>query len=99
MRQFDVYANPSASSARFAPFVIVLQSHHIELKSVVVAPLVNDKLATSIEIAVEVEGNQYVMALTELGSIPAAPLRTPVANLSEYEYEVRRALDRLFSGF
>ncbi len=99
MRQFEVYANPSSASAAFAPYVVVLQSHYIELKSVVVAPLVTDKLATSVEIAIAFDGRSLVIALTELGSIWAASLRDPLGDLLSYEYEIRRALDRLFSGF
>ncbi|HLY78219.1 MAG TPA: CcdB family protein [Caulobacteraceae bacterium] len=99
MRQFEVYANPSAASVAFAPYVVVLQSHYIELKSVVVAPLVTDKLATSVEIAIAFEGSPLVLALTELGSIWSASLRDPLGDLVSYEYDIRRALDRLFSGF
>ena len=98
-RQFEVYANPSARSANFAPFVLVLQSHYIELKSVVVAPLVTDKLPTSIDIAVGIQGVTYVLALTELASIPASLLRRRVGDLTDREYDIRRALDRLFTGF
>jgi toxin CcdB len=65
----------------------------------VVAPLVTDKLATSVEISISFESRAFVLALTELGSIWAASLRDPVGDLLSYEYEIRRALDRLFSGF
>ena len=99
MRQFEVYANPSSASVAFAPYVVVLQSHYIDLKSVVVAPLVTDKLATSVEIAITFDGQSLVLALTELGSIWAASLRDPLGDLVTYDYEIRRALDRLFSGF
>jgi toxin CcdB len=99
MRQFEVYPNPSPNSGSFAPYVVVLQSHYIDLKSVVVAPLVRDKLATSVEIAIEIEGEALVLALTELGSIWASSLRAPVADLTAKEYDIHRALDRLFKGF
>ncbi len=99
MRQFEVYANPSATSSAFATYVVVLQSHYVELKSVVVAPLVTDKLATSVEIAVTFQGRALVMALTELGSIRSASLRRPLGDLLSYDYEIHRALDRLFRGF
>ncbi|WP_374571769.1 CcdB family protein [Phenylobacterium sp.] len=43
MRQFDVYANPSKVSVRFAPYLVVLQSHHLQgLDSVIVAPILRD---------------------------------------------------------
>ncbi|HUZ12708.1 MAG TPA: CcdB family protein [Caulobacteraceae bacterium] len=99
MRQFDIYDNPSAASATFAPYVLVLQSHYIELKSVVAAPLVTDKLPTDVEISLTFEGKALVLALTELGSIPVARLRRPLGNLLSKDYEIHRALDRLFKGF
>jgi toxin CcdB len=99
VRQFDVYASPSAQSASFAPFVLVLQSHYVELKSVVVAPLMTDKLPTSIDIAVSFQDTTYVLALTELASISASSLRQRVGDLSHREDDIRRALDRLFTGF
>ncbi len=67
MRQFDIFRNPSEASRRFAPFLVALQSHHLSLDTVLVAPLVNDKRSTSVEIAVSVEGQSLVVALTEMG--------------------------------
>ena len=99
MRQYDVYANPSAASRAFAPFIVILQSHYIELDTVVVAPLVTDKVASPIEIGVTFDGRHLVMALTELGSVRKAPFQNPVGSLLDHDYEIQRALGRLFSGF
>jgi hypothetical protein len=99
VRQFEVYANPLQVSRRFAPYVMVLQHHHVDLDSVVVAPLVTDKLATSIEIGVTFEGRELVLALTEMGSIPARPLRQPLGSLLDLDYQIHKAFDRLFKGF
>jgi toxin CcdB len=99
VKQFQVYRNPTDASRRFAPFVVVLQSHYLSLDTVVVAPLVNDKRASPIEIAVTVEGRPLVVALTEMGSVRVALLSEAVADLAAHEDEIRRALDRLFTGF
>jgi toxin CcdB len=99
VRQFEVFRNPSDASRHFAPFVVAIQSHYIALDTVLVAPLVNDKRATSIEIAVTVEGQSLVLALTEMGSVRVASLSDPVGDLARREDEIRRALDRLFTGF
>ena len=72
MKQFSVFRNPSETSRGFAPFIVVLQSHHLSLDTVLVAPLVNDKRATSIEIGVIIEGRLLVVALTEIGSVRVA---------------------------
>ncbi len=67
MRQFDVYPNLSKGSRAFAPFVVVPQTHYLTLDTVVAAPLVNDKQATSVEIAVQIKGQSLVVAITEMG--------------------------------
>jgi toxin CcdB len=99
VKQFDVLRNPSETSRGFAPFIVSLQSHHLVLDTVLVAPLVNDKRVTSIEIGVTVEGQSLVLALTEMGSIRVALLSDAIGDLAAYEDDIRRALDRLFTGF
>jgi toxin CcdB len=99
VRHFDVFPNPSNASREFAPFVVVLQSHHIALDTVLVAPLTTDKLASNVEIGVSFQGQALVLAITEMGSVLSKSLRGPVGALAEQEDDIRRALDRLFSGF
>ena len=99
MKQFQVYRNPADASRPFAPFLVVIQSHYLSLDTVLVAPLVNEKRAFSVEIAVTVERRPLVVALTEMGSVRAALLYEGVADLAAHEDEIRRALDRLFTGF
>ena len=99
MRQFDVFRNPSGSSRSFAPYVVALQSHYLILDTVLVAPLVDDKRATSVEIEVSFEGQLLVVALTEMGSVRVASLSEAVGNLADNEDGIRRGLDRLFTGF
>ena len=99
MKQFQVYRNPTDASRLFAPYLVVLQSHYLSLDTVLVAPLVNDKRASSVEIAGTVGERPLVVALTEMGSVRAAMLSEAVADLAAQEDEIRRALDRLFTGF
>ena len=99
MKQFEVYRNPSEASRSFAPFVVIIQNHHLALDTVVVAPLVIDKLPTSVEIAVELDGRPFIVAVTEMGSVRAACLTHAIGDLREHEDALRRALDRLFTGF
>jgi hypothetical protein len=70
----------------------VIQSHYLSLDTVLVAPLVNDKRPSSVEIAVTVGGRPLVAALTEMGSVRAALLSEAVADLTAHEDEIRRAL-------
>ena len=102
MRQFDVFENPSPEARRFAPYLIVLSSHLVlGFDDAVVAPLVNDSCATvgALEIEVEFAGDHLVLVVTELASMAGRNLRQRVGSLVAYEDDIRRALDRLFTGF
>lgn len=102
MRQFDVYENPSAEARRFAPFVVVVSSHLIPgFDDAVVAPLVNDSnaIVAEFEILVTVDDQPLVIVLTELASMRGEHLKRRVGSLLAHEDDIRRALDRLFTGF
>jgi toxin CcdB len=102
LRQFDLIENPSERSRSIAPYFIVLQSHHLEaLDTVIVAPLLRDarRSISSLDIDIEFLGEKFVIALGELFSIERALLRTVRGSTPHYEDEVRRALDRIFTGF
>jgi toxin CcdB len=102
LRQFDAYLNPSPESRNVAPFLVVLSSHHLrELDEVVVAPAVNDakRQVSGLEIGVEIGGQPLVLVVSELFSMTASLLRSRATNLLTQEDEIRRALDRLFTGF
>lgn len=102
MRQFDAAPNPSRSTAHVAPYLVVLQSHHLaDLDTVIVAPVLRDatRAIMPFEIQVEIAGEVLVLALTEIFSIDRSLLQRSVGNLRAYEDDLRRALDRLFTGF
>jgi hypothetical protein len=52
-----------------------------------------------LSVKVKVEGADYILQVTEPAAIDPALLRSPRANLASYEDDIRRALDRLFTGF
>ena len=60
----DLAAQAKASGVSLE--AAAMQSHHLNLDTVVVAPLVNDKLPSNLEIEIEVRGRTLVLALTEL---------------------------------
>ncbi|HZZ68256.1 MAG TPA: CcdB family protein [Phenylobacterium sp.] len=102
MRQFDVVENPSASLRRYAPFLIILQSHLLDvLESVIVAPLVvdADRPLTVIDLAVRYADRDLILAISEMASIDRQRLGEAQGTLSEHEYDIRRALERVFTGF
>ncbi|MBO9559201.1 MAG: CcdB family protein [Caulobacter sp.] len=102
MRQFDVFRNPSPDARKVAPFLVMLSSHHLRhIEEIVVAPLVNDAAKTlgGLEIAVEIEGETLTLVISELFSLTPTGLRSAVDNLGYLEDDIRRAVDRLFTGF
>jgi len=70
----------------------------------VVAPLfpVSDgpKPIGRLEPVFEIDGEPYVLHTAELAAIPSTLIKAPpVADLSGQDYEIRSALDMVFSGF
>jgi hypothetical protein len=102
LRQFDVFRNPSPEARKVAPFLVMLSSHHLRgIEEIVVAPLVNDAAETvgELEIVAEIEGERLTLVVSELFSLTPTGLRGAVDNLAYLEDDIRRAIDRLFTGF
>lgn len=103
MRQFDVCRNPSERSRPVAPFVVILQSHPLpDVPTVVVAPMLLDdgrSAYSGASVRVLYSGSRYVLSIPELAGIDTTALRGAVGSVAEQEDEIRRALDRLFTGF
>ena len=45
------------------------------------------------------QGDSFIVSTLDLASIAAEHLKRPLGDLLAYEYEIRRALDRIFTGF
>lgn len=102
MRQFDVLVNPARGEHPWAPFMVVLQSHHLEpLETTVVAPLVDDaeRPVTGVDVHVAFNGRNLVLAVGELRGSALVGHRRAVGSLAEHEDAIHRALERLFTGF
>ena len=85
-----------------APFVVVLSSHLLPgLTEAVVAPLVRcDMLEPSdVDIAVTLDGEDMIISLIGLAAIAGHRLKNRRASLRSHEDDIRRGLDRLFTGF
>ncbi|UOA34296.1 hypothetical protein DSM110093_04131 (plasmid) [Sulfitobacter sp. DSM 110093] len=98
MAQFQVYRIAGDR------FVLDLQTDLIETGSRVVAPLVSlasgPKPIGRLEPIFNIQGMAYALHTAEMAAIPSALLKgAPVADLSEFDYEIRAALDMVFSGF
>jgi toxin CcdB len=103
IRQFDVFANPDPDGRARVPYIVVLQTHLVhDLDTVVVAPLIDPQLVQAdgkIGISVPFDGGNYTLAAALLTHIRRNRLTTAVGTLKSTDYEIRRALDRLFTGF
>ena len=101
-RQFDVVANPEARRRPTVPFMVVLQSHHLPMQTTVVAPIRRFEDAVGvdeIEVSVSVQSTRHVIMVSELAHLPTRMIGRTVDTLAAHEDDIRRALDRLFTGF
>lgn len=101
-RQFDVVTNPESKRRPKAPFMIVLQSHHLPMQTTIIAPirLMEDTEGLSeVEVPVSVHDTCYAVMVSELAHLPTHMVGRTIDNLAGYEDDLRRALDRLFTGF
>jgi toxin CcdB len=81
---------------------VVLQSHHLEaLDTVIVAPVVRDasRADSALDIPVEIDGERLVITMAELFSMERDLLGRATGSVSAHEDEIRRALERVFTGF
>jgi hypothetical protein len=102
LRQFDVVPNPSLRTRATHPYFVVLQSDLLEdFATRIVAPLIPPakiKYLEKLLPQVKVGGKNYVVAIPDLGPIPAKLLKPAVANLETERYRLLAALDLLFTG-
>lgn len=98
MAQFQVYRLAGAR------LVLDLQTDLIDTGTRVVAPLIpvtgGPRAIGRLEPVFGINGVDHVLHTAEMAAIPSALLKgAPVADLSGADYEIRGALDMVFSGF
>lgn len=84
--------------------VLDLQSDLIDTGTRVVAPLFpiseGPKPLGRLEPVFDIDGAEYVLHTGEMAAIPTVLIRGPsVADLTAFDYQIRGALDMVFSGF
>lgn len=103
IRQFDVCRNPDGRTADAVPYVCVLQSHYLAaIDTVIVAPLLRVRTAataTQVAIPVDLNGEAYLLDTAFIANVERHALGRTTGSLLSYEDDIRRALDRLFTGF
>lgn len=103
IRQYDVVRNTSPRTSGQVPYLLVLQSHLFEpLNTVIVAPILPADVILpdrKVLLPIEVEGRAMTLNLALMANIERKDLGRPVGNLLDQDYEIRRGIDRLFTGF
>ena len=85
-----------------APFIVVLSSQLLgDLIEAVVAPVRRSAGAgiPGLEVPVVIDGETLLVSVSGIAGIRAAALRNRKGSLLAHEDEIRRALNRLFTGF
>jgi toxin CcdB len=98
MAQFQVYRLAGGR------LVLDLQTDLIDTGSRVVAPLIvvstGPRVIGHLEPVFEINGEGHALHTAEMAAIPSALIRgQPIADLSGSDYEIRGAIDMVFSGF
>ncbi len=103
IRQYDVVENPNPSSRTAVPYLLILQSHLFEaLNTLIVAPIfpaVSMPPDNRVLLPIEIDGQPMTINLALMANIERRGLGSRVINLLEEDYEIRRGIDRLFTGF
>lgn len=103
MRQFDVFPNPSPRSRAAAPFFVLMQSHFMdEMPTALIAPLIHEPRSgdfSRVSVAARLNDDDLYLSLAEMAPITRSELKRPVGTLKPYQDNIRRAIDRLFTGF
>lgn len=103
MRQFDIFRNPDAASARRRPYVVVLQSDLLSgVGTVVVAPLALPERTNAVSRLtpiVDVAGSRHVMLIHDLAAIERRVLKRTVGTAAAMRDEILAAIDLVFIGF
>jgi toxin CcdB len=103
MRQFDVFPNPSPRSRTAAPYIVLMQSHFVdEMPTALIAPLIREPRSgdfTRVSVSVKLNDEAPHLSLAEMAPIARSDLKRSVGDLKPYEDDIRRTIDRLFTGF
>ena len=103
IRQFTVFENPSPRSRDAAPYLMVVQSHFLdEMHTTLIAPLIRERDSgdfTRVSVAIDFADERLDLSLAEMAPISRSALKRPLGDLRHREDDIRRALDRLFTGF
>ncbi|MBY5984752.1 CcdB family protein [Halomonas sp. DP5Y7-2] len=104
MPQFDVYANPSASTKRMYPYLLDIQSNSLSAQATrIVVPLgrapflAGGKLTRPTQ-TVTLDSEELLIPIPQIASLPISVLKTPIGTLDHMRDEIVAALDFAIVG-
>jgi toxin CcdB len=104
MHQFDVYANPSKITNKTYPYILDIQSDTISaIATRIVVPLARksdfeNTQFTRLTPSVIYKGEELLLLVPQLASIPAKTLTNPLGSLSHFRDSIVAALDFAITG-
>ena len=104
MQQFDVYSNPSRATRGAYPYIVDIQSPLIfEIATRIVIPLgklqhFKNQEMKGLTPKVEYGGEELLLLIPQIASIPGRSLTNPMGSLSHLREEIIAALDFAITG-
>ncbi len=105
MPQFTVYENINEQTKDTYPYLLDVQNDLLEgLNTRVVIPMcssstIGKKSISNLSPQFEIQGALYTLLTPQLAGIAMSDLGPAVHNLSDYGFEIIKAVDFLFTGF
>ncbi len=104
MAQFDIHTNIDPKSRSRTPYILDIQSDHLDvLATRIVVPVQKirdgDDRITRIHPIVEIAGQRYVAVVSEMAAILARILGPVVATAADARTDIVAAVDLLITGF
>lgn len=101
--QFDVFKNPNPAARKHAPYIVDLQSEHLDhLATRLCAPAKPARLSVKpiagLMPEIEVDGQAFHVYMQEIAAIPAVVLGARAASASQYRLLFITAVDLIVSG-
>jgi CcdB protein len=103
LTRYDIVKNPSVTSSRAFPYLIILQSpFHDELPTVIVAPVRKLTKAhpgkSKLNPVVDIGEQPHSIVVELLGPVARKSLKVRVSNAEECHFQIQGAVDFLLSG-
>jgi len=102
--QFSLYKNEDISSNKTYPYFIDVQNALLsDLNSRLVIPLSPRKILNNTDAkrlcpVIQLDEGKFVLLTHQMTSVPKPILKTEVASLESFRYEILGAIDMLISG-